>query len=294
MRSVNKLVLSGLCVFCVSCGPTVQSGTPKFEHTSLYDDLKFDESKRPAVPWKRNHVIVTFYFNQGEDLQRNLQWKRDDFDMIKPWHRSVEWNKLRGVVFYDSLSEEFINKYSNECIEFRKVKNKTKYQVTSERFLAVLDYLQDNPDIEYIFLTDASDVIVRRNPFMGLQPDTLYVGSEKDTVKSSWNWLLGHVRILLNGDERKISDYASKLGDNVLLNAGVSGGHRDIYMKFLESMKEAFEQSSTSLEASSDMAALNWVLYQPEFVSKIKTGYPIHSVFKVFDIKNQEVVFIHK
>lgn len=277
-----------------SMGKLEPKPEPKPELAVSYVNLGFDDSKQPSASWNRNHLLVTFYFNQTMDLQRNIQWKQDDFKMIEPWHRSVEWNKLKGVVFYDSLSQEFIDKYSTANIEFKKVESVQKYQVTSGRFLVTLEYLQDNPSIEYVFLTDGGDVIVRQNPFINMKPEILYVGSELRTVKSSWDWLVVHAEVLLNGNRDQISNYLAQLGNRVLLNAGISGGHRDIYIQFLEKMKEAFEGSSTSLEKSSDMAAFNWVLNQPEFVSKIATGHPVHSVFKEFDFGNQDVFFIHK
>ena len=72
------------------------------------------------------------------------------FNLIRNWYNSIIENKLNAVVFHDNLDEEFIEKYSNENVEFKKHEPKHRKSFNDERFFCYREFLRKNSNKTFI------------------------------------------------------------------------------------------------------------------------------------------------
>ena len=71
----------------------------------------FSKKKHP------NHPSDSYVVGRTADgkVQNN------EIEYIKPWYESVDKLKLKGFIFYDNLSDAFVEQYTTEDIKFIKV-----------------------------------------------------------------------------------------------------------------------------------------------------------------------------
>ena len=69
-----------------------------------------------------NNIILTSFYTKIPDPQYKPDKKSrkkfvlENFDYMKKFYNSIIKFKLKCIIFHDGLSEEFINKYSNNKI----------------------------------------------------------------------------------------------------------------------------------------------------------------------------------
>tara|TARA_Y100001970_G_scaffold186363_1_gene226664 strand:+ start:8407 stop:9213 length:807 start_codon:yes stop_codon:yes gene_type:complete len=235
------------------------------------------------------NVIMTTYFFNNKDPQRNKTAPGNDIKYIKSWYESIKKLGLNGIVFHDGLSNDFIKKYQTNKIKFEYVNPKSfKYSLNDQRFVIYLDYLKKHPEIEKVFMTDGNDVKVVQDPFKYIKKAKYYVGSEEKTIGNS-KWILHKFKIL-----NKSNKYNSYFKENRLLNAGILGGGCDNIIKMLHKMRDIFNDYDESmLKSNLNMVVFNYVLYK-YFPNNIVTRPPIHSLFKKYENNRKDVWFIHK
>lgn len=107
-------------------------------------------------------VILTCYMTSKPDPQRNIFQENNSYEYIKPWYESMKMANIHGIIFYDKLSKEFIDKYQTDKIIFKKCKLGL-YSINDERFIIYYQYLLKNP-YKYVSMTDVSDVTVNNDP----------------------------------------------------------------------------------------------------------------------------------
>ena len=121
----------------------------------------------------KDSVICTTYFSKKpHPNDPNDKWVvgrnkdgtviQNDIKYIAPWYNSVSSLGLDGIVFFDNLDQEFINKYSTDKIKFIRT-NTSDYSNNDWRFFVYRDFLTDNK-YNNVFLTDGSDVTVIQDP----------------------------------------------------------------------------------------------------------------------------------
>lgn len=249
------------------------------------------------------NIIATMYLTGRIDPQRFFYVLPNDFDYIKNWYESICDNQLKGVIFHDSLSNEFINQYQNEYIHFVSVGDKylrSGYTVCDYRWYAMLDFINNHDFIENVFMTDGNDVEILNDPFEFINNENIYVGREyggegNGVLISQNNWM----KQVISYCNFNNFDYY----DKVTLNAGIVGGCRKIMLEFLQEMTritteinptdDYFDKNFPDANPRViDMAVFNKVIYS-KFGKNYITGYPLHNKYK-FDDKSTDIYIRHK
>lgn len=232
------------------------------------------------------NIIFTTYFTSRKNPQRDKFVAKNAIGYMKSFYDSINELKLDCVIFHDELSDSFIDKYSTEKIKFNKV-DMNKYNRSSLndlRFYYYLDYINEHPDIEKVFMTDISDVVVNINPFDYITDDNLYIGLDRDRTLE--HYFMKDKIIKAYGCFSRYECIKS----NKTLNAGIIGGNITTIKFFLKELINEFRFANKVVNAN--MPSVNYVAYK-FFDEKITTGYPLCSKFCANEIR-KDVYFKHK
>lgn len=235
-----------------------------------------------------NYIFST-YFTSKKDPQRSHHWKINDVKIYERWYNSLKSLKLKAIIFHDELSKEFVSANTDDFIKFVRCNKDYQWSTNDFRFAVYLYYLKLHPEIENVFMTDISDVIIKQNPFNYIESNTIYSGYDRivePIYQCKWKVIQGQ------GGVTKFQNFWNTLKTEKVINAGVCGGHRDIIVKFLEKMVEEFEKINTPGK-NNNMAVYNYVAYK-YFKDYLKLGEPVCSKFGKKEIKREDVWFIHK
>ncbi|HRQ16015.1 MAG TPA: hypothetical protein PL085_02995 [Agriterribacter sp.] len=220
-------------------------------------DLLAAEREVEQIEHIGDAVVCTTYFTTSTDPQRNIQVDADDIKYIEPWYFSVLQLNLFGIVFYDNLSKEFIQKYQTPNIRFVKCKL-GNFSLNDERFIIYyLFFLRYSPS--YILFTDGNDVTFTSDPFpfFGQKSEnTIFVGRGSGNKIYQSNWNINSVAKL----SKKLGcSMPGNFFDLALYNAGIIGGSYTTTMYFLRQMSSLFLKISRG--DNNNMAAMHYVLY---------------------------------
>jgi hypothetical protein len=244
-------------------------------------------------------VVLTSYFskkthpnhpndNHVVGREKDGRVTQNSIEYIEPWYNSVRDLNIEGRVFYDNLSDEFIEEYETDKIKFIKV-NTSDYPNNDWRFFCYRDFLEKNK-FDSVFLSDGSDVKVVKDPSEIVNSTThdLYVC--KDSIKlrdfpyfdihkkSSWD---DTVLMLMNQNTFD------------LINMGVIGGSYDNIIDFLDIFcKVRSEMGGASFNAN--MWIGQYIFRSLLKDKSIMIGEPFTSEFKQYQDDRRDVYFIHK
>ena len=241
-------------------------------------------------------VVLTCYFTLKRDPQAGASPNHKDyvnknsFDYIYPWYLTMKDQGLYGIIFYDKLNEEFIEKYQTDKIKFVRVQL-GPYSTNDERFYIYKKYLE-NSQCKYkkVLMTDVSDVFIKRNPFDLIEKDDLYIGEDMPQTPLLGNnpWCVNKANQLISEGKGNLiieQDFAKVK----LLNAGVIGGKVREIKRFLTAMCTVFDILES--KNNNNMMTMHYVLYKNNFA--VTSGYPLTSKFKQYEY-NTEAYIIHK
>jgi len=242
-------------------------------------------------------MVLTSYFTTKKDWQRG-KYAKPSFSKIQKLYQTAITNGLSVSVLYDSLPQDFIDAYASQRFRFVQV-NLTefdkRYGVNDVRYFFFQRLLSQNSDWKSIFIVDAFDVRSGMNPCAGIQPGKIFVGGEQDRLKKH-PWMKARFQ-KMGGKYNQW--YTSKVTEKMkILNCGLTGGHRDIMLKFLTRMVQVLQDPALAIRQKNEdinlnMAALNYILYT-EFEGKFQYGPPVHSVYKRFENRRKDVWWVHK
>lgn len=247
-----------------------------------------------------NSVILTSYFSikkhpndpndkcvigRGSD-GRVLQ---NDFQYIKPWYNSVNKLNLEGIIFYDNLSDDFLNECTTDKIKFIKV-TPSDYSNNDWRFFCYRNFLEENK-FNSVFLTDGSDVSVVKDPGGIIKDNPLIdLFACKDSIMlNEFPYLQIHKQARW-GNYTWFHDYQQTLN---LINMGVIGGNYQNIMLFLNNFCETRVKLGHP-DFNSDMWVGQYVFRTLLSHKQIMIGEPFTSNFKKYEIDREDVYFIHK
>ena len=118
-----------------------------------YDQVKAKISNNTTITKK--DVVLTSWFRYRRDPQRHVQVSKD-IDYINNMYVSATHLEIPVIIFYDWLSDEFIEKYSNDYITFKHVEPDRHYSTNDFRFMPYLEYIiQEEENLD--------SVLMRRN-----------------------------------------------------------------------------------------------------------------------------------
>lgn len=232
-----------------------------------------------------SEIILTTYFTGKKDPQRKKQWGLDDYSIFKKWAESIKSHKINGIIFHDNLSNNFIYKHENDNIKFKRCDKNYIWSTNDFRFFVYRDYVNTNTDLQKIFMTDISDVVIKQNPFSNIKSDKIYAGYDNMGM-IRWSKIKGF------GLVPEYSSFWKTLENKKVINAGVVGGYREIVLSFLNKMKEQFEKINRPKE-NNNMAVFNYVMHK-YFKNDLIVGSPVTSNFKRYENSRKDVWFIHK
>lgn len=245
-------------------------------------------------------VILTSYFSKKKHpndpsdpwvIGRSSDGRvsQNDFKYIEPWYNSVNSLGLDGRIFCDNLSEEFISKYTTDKIKFIKISD-FDYSNNDWRFFCYRDFL-DNNKFDSVFLTDASDVTVVKDPSCIIDKF-----KEIDFFICKDSIMLNEFPYLELHKQAKWDDYVwfSMLHNRLeLINMGVIGASYSNILEFLNKFCEIRIKLGNP-DFNSDMWIGQYVFRSCLNNKKLLIGEPFTSIFKKYEIDRKDVYFIHK
>lgn len=246
---------------------------------------------------KNTHLVMACHITGIHDVNRNTTLPDDNYELVKDWAESIARANLKGVIFHNNFSDETCNMLQNEAISFVKVDYDSQFNPNVFRYFAYLDFLKQHiAQIEGVFITDVTDVVLVKNPFTDAfylnNPTALFCGDEPKTLHN--DWMLAHSEHLRNN----ISDYAtyeSTYATETLLNCGIIGGSSTLFLDFLEQLcaihQEANRNNKTAF--TGDMGAFNY-LARTQFNEQIIHGTPVNTIFKAYENERTDCWFRHK
>jgi hypothetical protein len=239
----------------------------------------FSQKKHPNDP---NDRYVSGRQDDGRVLQNSIKY-------IEPWYNSIKNLSLNGVVFYDNLDDDFINRYKTDFIDFVKVQP-SEYSNNDWRFFCYREYFEKNP-ADFIFLSDGSDVTVVKDPSKIITDyPEIDIFVCKDSIKlydfpymqihkdAKWD---GLIFFLLN--QHKFD----------LINMGVIGGRYNNIMDFLDKFCLTRLQLGFP-DFNSDMWLGQYIFRYLMCDKNLLIGQPFTSVFKGYEKDRKDIYFIHK
>jgi hypothetical protein len=220
---------------------------------------------------KQNNIILTSYYLNIPDPQRNI-YVKENFDYIKTFYDSIVNYDLNCIIFYDFLSNDFIDKYETDKISFIKF-NHDDYFTNSgndTRNLVYLKHLNHNL-YDNIIISDINGIEFLSNPFEDLNEDRVYVAtSRRKTVK-------GKVRDLTHDWFKQYAiraygnfDLFEKFKNNYSLTCKFFGGNYNIILEILTEFENEFYK--VDLNHNTNYAVFNYIMYS-KFHDRMIKGY---------------------
>lgn len=213
------------------------------------------------------NIVFSTYFSGVPDPQRaRVRYAPNDFNLMKVWYESLHRVGVRGLIFHNQCSDEFVKKYTTDNLRFHKYTFQTHRSANDERFYAYRDFLEAHPEIEKVLMLDLFDAEFVRDPFPLMDnPDYEWFCGGWKNVKSS-----NHVRM---GRAFGRPVYV----DRDTLHAGTCGGRRENALLLLNRMIEHFDKMSAANDfRNHNMAVFNKCVYDL-WPTKILYGNPLNS-----------------
>ena len=241
----------------------------------------FSQKIHPNDP---NDQCVIGRTTDGRVLQNDIKY-------IAPWYDSINKLSLQGVVFYDNLTEDFISKYQNENVQFKKVST-SDYSNNDWRFFVYRDFLKDK-DYDSVFLTDGSDVTVVKDPHVITEEhtDTNFFICKDSINLADFPYINLHKQARWDNYDWFLTQHLQRNLD--LINMGVIGGTYSNMLNFLDKFCLA-RMKLGHPDFNADMWVGQYVFRHLLSDKKILLGEPFTSNFKGYEYDRKDVYFIHK
>lgn len=247
----------------------VISSISKPQRAALYQrNAKMLEEARESTtyaPYGKD-VVIACYFAGVPDAQREgKKWAADETAI----------NKLRQSVQRKGL--EFV--LIHNCFDLPNLTTISRSPYF-ERWFKEWQYLRDHPEINNVFVVDATDVDMLNNPFTHIESGKLYVGDEpSQTIGCDW----------LVRNHPNNAQYFIQNANKTLLNCGVVGGNRQIVMDLLQDMyRYGFWQHKEQTE----MGIFNYLCHT-KYADRVEYGRHVTTLFKRFETSSS-AWFRHK
>lgn len=201
-------------------------------------------------------VVIACYFVGVPDQQRNGEsWVADE-SAIDKLRISVEAKGYEFILIHNCFDD----------LPNRTTISKSPY---FERWLKEWQYLRSHPEINNVFVVDATDVDMLNDPFPDIEPNKLYVGDEPEILGCQW---------MIDNSPNHAS-YFIKNNREQLLNCGVVGGSRSMVMELLEDM---YRFGINKANEPLDMGAFNYLL-RTKYAGRFEHGRKVTTLFKSYE-----------
>ena len=247
--------------------------------------------------FKKQHVVLACHITGVYDVNRNEVLHDDDYAIIKPWADSLIQHQIHGIVFHNHFSNATCMQYSNEFISFQKIEYDKRFNPNVFRYMVYHDFLNnDAHEIQSLFLTDVSDVVMLKNPFDDLlfknHPQHLFCGDEPKILAN--DWMQNHCTHLRN-NILNFEQFEKKYSQSTLLNCGIIGGEISVMKNFIEKLSQLHRlyNANNSTAYTGDMGGFNYIA-RTYFNDHIIHGKPVNTVFKEYENQRTDCWFKHK
>jgi len=244
-----------------------------------------------------SNIVMACHITGVHDVNRNNTLANDSYELVKDWAESVTAANVQGIIFHNNFSEETCRLFENEHISFIKIDYDPQFNPNVFRYFVYRDFLQLHiQQINGIFITDISDVVLVNNPFTDPlfkeNPTALFCGDEPKPLLN--DWMIAHGEHL----RKNISDYAayeSTYGNETLLNCGIIGGTASVFFDFLQQLCAIHQYANRDNKTpyTGDMGAFNY-LARTKFNQQLIHGAPVNTVFKQYETNRNDCWFRHK
>ena len=251
----------------------------------------------------RKTVILTSYFsnkphpNDPRDMdvvgrESDGRVKKCDFSYIERWYESVNVLDVDAVVFYDNLTDDFIQQYQNDKIRFIKAEESI-WGNLDMRWFEYLKFLK-NHKYENVFFNDVSDVTVVKDPagiFDEFPEVDLFVCNDSIPLKHFAPYLQVHQHF---GWPNYFYMQMQAEKDAKLLNMGVIGAKYNTATEFLQHYHTVRHEMRNPEFAAADMSVGQYVIRVLMHDKRLLVGEPFTSEYKKHQRDREDVYFIHK
>ncbi len=243
------------------------------------------------------NLVMACHITGVHDVNRNTTLADDSYELVKDWAGSITAANLQGVIFHNNFSEATCKFYASENISFSKVTYDPRYNPNVFRYFVYRDFLQQHiQQINGIFITDITDVVLVSNPFIdplfSENPNALFCGDEPKILHN--DWMIAHAENL----RKNIPDYAAYeriFGKETLLNCGIIGGDALLFFDFLQQLCaiHRYANRDNKTAYTGDMGVFNY-LARTMFNQQLIPGAPVNTVFKQYENDRKDCWFRHK
>jgi len=232
-----------------------------------------------------NNIILGCHISGVYDVNRSQMLLDDDFSIIEKWANSISKLNLQAVIFHNNFSESTVLKHQSDHLFFIKIIHNVRFNPNVFRYSLYNQFLKKfSNKIDSLFITDVSDVLVLKNPFIQPlfihNPESVFCGDEP----AIWNneWMQSHGSHLRN----QIKDYIeieTEYQSNQLLNCGIIGGNVKIMKPLIESISELHEtyNFNNTTSYTGDMGAFNYIT-RKYYHQNLLHGSPVNTEFKAY------------
>ncbi len=244
----------------------------------------------------KNYILVC-HISGIYDVNRSNTIADDDFSVIENWYNSIINLKLNGIIFHNNFSDSTYEKYQNDFVKFIKIEYNPDFNPNIYRYFIYNQYLKSNhQNIENVFFTDVSDVLILKNPFQEKlfqeNPNAIFCGDEPEILDNQWMKL--HCEHLRN-NIKDFGLFEEKFKNKTLLNCGIIGGNINLMTSFIEKLWQIHSNynHNNKTNFTGDMGAFNFLI-RTKFNDNLFHGTPVNTVFKENDLRNSNCWFAHK
>jgi hypothetical protein len=243
------------------------------------------------------NLVMACHIAGVYDVNRNTTLANNSYELVIDWEASITAANLNGVIFHNSFSEETCKSFEKENIRFVKIAYDPQFNPNVFRYFVYKDFLQQHiQQINAIFITDITDVVLVNNPFTDPlfieNTSSLFCGDEPKKLNNEW--MIAHAENL----RKNIPDYAayeSTFGNETLLNCGIIGGSASLVFDFLQKLCAIHQQANRDNKTAytGDMGAFNY-LARTNYNHQLIHGAPVNTVFKQYENNRRDCWFRHK
>ena len=229
--------------------------------------------RESAVCPASEDVIITCYFTSHLDPERGVIWETD-YCQLGPLIRSMKGQKI--VILHDCLNEPDTETVSH-------VKVSTSLVAYWQKWVSLYQYLIQHPDIGRVFCVDATDVEMLRNPFPEMD-DLLYSGDEPSRMDDAW--------MRCKHPAASVQLFIRQYAEYPLLNCGLLGGRRELVIRFIGAMLDAWGENIADVKFGRDLTVghtemgLYNLVMMTRFASRLSHGRHVNTVFKQNEYNN--------
>lgn len=228
------------------------------------------------------NIVLTSLLTRELDPMRGYKWP-PDASILETWASSIKGaqptviaDELRtapsGVVLVQADDLEMVAYPSSGGPYFNR------WAYAREWLSAIQD------DLEWVWITDGSDVVMLREPWKRMEEGILYLGSEEQVVGCDW---------MTNPNHHPSPNeqwFVNNHPDHRLMNGGLVGGDVQTVLCFLDDI--VFNWGDSGRPAMSDMAVFNMTAYL-DWSGRITTGEFVHTTFGA-NVDNGKAWWKHK